>query len=80
MPEMRNRLASKQSDCCTGCTKPNGENWILCESCQRWTHGGCAGYSNDEYKFLAITFLVTKILDGLVYEFFIPGSIKGLIK
>ena len=53
MPETRNRLASKQSDCCTVCTKPNGENWILCESCQRWTHGGCAGYSNDEYKFLA---------------------------
>ena len=53
MPETRNRLASKQSDCCTVCTKPNGENWIQCESCQRWTHGGCAGYSNDEYKFLA---------------------------
>ena len=27
-----------------------------------------------------LTFLVTKILDGLVYGFFIPGSIEGLIK
>ena len=24
-----------------------------------------------------ITFLVTKILDGLMYEFFSPGSIEG---
>ncbi|XP_063727282.1 uncharacterized protein LOC134854854 [Symsagittifera roscoffensis] len=52
MPVTRSRLASKNHEMCTICSKPNGDNWISCELCERWTHGECMGYSVDEYKFL----------------------------
>ena len=30
----------------------HGGNWLLCESCQRWTHSACMGNSKEEYHFL----------------------------
>ena len=48
----RTRLASKQQECSTRCNMSKGENWILCERFQRWTHNTCMGYSKDEFKFL----------------------------
>ena len=52
MPGTRSRLASKNHEMCTICSKPNGDNWISFELCERWTHSECMGYSVDEYKFL----------------------------
>ena len=48
----KTRIASKQQECCTICNMSKGENWILCERSQTWTHNTCMGYSKDEFKFL----------------------------
>ena len=51
----RTRLTSKNQECCTMYSKSAGENWLMCEGCEKWTHSSCMGYSHDIFKFLERT-------------------------
>ena len=41
-----------QQEKCRLCAQSTVENWLKCETCNKWTHSHCMGYSSTEFKFL----------------------------